>query len=62
MIDHAFTFVDTVIFHVGEHNWRSRRAVEKLGAVEARRVVNDAGLVSVHYALTPAQWRGATTR
>jgi RimJ/RimL family protein N-acetyltransferase len=62
MIDHAFTFVDTVVFHVGEYNWRSRRAVEKLGAVEARRVVNDAGLVSVHYALTPAQWREATTR
>ena len=31
MLNHAFTFVDTVIFWVGENNWRSRRAMEKLG-------------------------------
>ena len=33
MLDHAFTFVDTVIFWVGETNWRSRRAMEKIGGV-----------------------------
>lgn len=33
MLDHAFTFVDTVIFWVGETNWRSQRAVEKIGGV-----------------------------
>ena len=33
MLDHAFRFVDTVIFRVGEHNMRSRRAMEKIGAV-----------------------------
>jgi len=33
MIDHAFTFLDTVIFWVGETNWRSRRAMEKIGGV-----------------------------
>lgn len=32
MLDHAFRFVDQVLFHVGEHNLRSRRAMEKLGA------------------------------
>jgi RimJ/RimL family protein N-acetyltransferase len=32
MLNHAFTFVSAVWFHVGEHNLRSRRAVEKLGA------------------------------
>ena len=31
MLDHAFTFVDTVIFWVGEDNLRSRRAMEKIG-------------------------------
>jgi RimJ/RimL family protein N-acetyltransferase len=31
MIDHAFRFVDSVIFVIGEDNRRSRRAVEKLG-------------------------------
>lgn len=33
MLDHAFTFVDRVIFHVGVHNRRSRIAMERLGAV-----------------------------
>ena len=32
MLQHAFGFVDNVIFHVGEHNLRSRTAMEKLGA------------------------------
>jgi RimJ/RimL family protein N-acetyltransferase len=32
MLTHAFRFVDTVLFLIGEHNLRSRRAVEKLGA------------------------------
>lgn len=31
MLDHAFTWVDTVVFWVGETNWRSRRAMEKVG-------------------------------
>ncbi len=33
MLDHAFTFVDTVVFWVGEENYRSRRAMEKVGGV-----------------------------
>jgi len=33
MIDHAFTFADTVVFWVGETNWRSQRAMEKIGGV-----------------------------
>jgi RimJ/RimL family protein N-acetyltransferase len=32
MIRHAFASVDTVVFHVGVYNQRSRRAMEKLGA------------------------------
>lgn len=32
MLDYAFLHVDTVWFHVGEQNLRSRKAVEKLGA------------------------------
>jgi RimJ/RimL family protein N-acetyltransferase len=31
MLDHAFRFVDAVIFHVGENNVRSRKAMEKIG-------------------------------
>ena len=33
MIDHALRFVTRVVFHVGADNLRSRRAMEKLGAV-----------------------------
>ena len=32
MLVHAFRFVETVIFRIGEQNSRSRRAVEKIGA------------------------------
>lgn len=32
MLDHAFKSLRSAIFHVGEHNLRSRRAMEKLGA------------------------------
>lgn len=31
MFDHAFTFVDTVIFWVGDTNWRSQGAMTKIG-------------------------------
>jgi RimJ/RimL family protein N-acetyltransferase len=33
MLDHAFGFVDTVIFWVGEKNWRSQGAMKKIGGV-----------------------------
>lgn len=33
MLDHAFRFVDRVVFLVGPENLRSRKAVEKIGAV-----------------------------
>jgi RimJ/RimL family protein N-acetyltransferase len=32
MLDHAFQFVDRVIFQVGENNMRSQRALQKIGA------------------------------
>jgi RimJ/RimL family protein N-acetyltransferase len=35
MLLHAFKFADTVVFWVGETNWRSQRAMEKIGG--ARR-------------------------
>jgi RimJ/RimL family protein N-acetyltransferase len=33
MLDHAFCFVDRVLFQVGIDNWRSRKAMEKLGGI-----------------------------
>jgi N-acetyltransferase len=35
MLRHAFRFVSSVIFVIGPHNFRSQRAVEKIGAVRA---------------------------
>jgi N-acetyltransferase len=32
MLDHAFRFVDRVLFRVGENNLRSQKALEKIGA------------------------------
>jgi N-acetyltransferase len=32
LLDHAFQFVDRVLFEVGENNLRSRKALEKIGA------------------------------
>lgn len=34
MLDHAFTFLDTVIFWVGDTNWRSQGAMTKIGGVK----------------------------
>jgi len=34
MLDHAFTFVDTVVFWVGEENWRSQGEMTKIGGVK----------------------------
>jgi RimJ/RimL family protein N-acetyltransferase len=36
MLDHAFRFVDNVIFHIGVNNVRSQKAIEKLGAEKLR--------------------------
>jgi len=37
MLDHAFKFVETVVFKIGPTNFRSRRAVEKIGGVLTER-------------------------
>jgi len=55
MLGHAFGQYDRVIFRIGEHNLRSRRAVEKIGGVLTDRVqeyrVGDAAIRHVTYAI-----------
>jgi RimJ/RimL family protein N-acetyltransferase len=34
MLDYAFQFVEKVYFHIGAHNYRSQKAIEKIGAVK----------------------------
>jgi RimJ/RimL family protein N-acetyltransferase len=38
MLDHAFTFVGTVIFWVGHENWRSQAAMTKIGGIKREGV------------------------
>lgn len=62
MLDHAFRWADTVWFHVGKYNRRSRKAMEKIGARYSHEVVRDAGGVAqehVHYRISAADWPGA---
>ena len=33
LLDHAFKFVESVVFFVGEKNFRSQKAMEKIGAI-----------------------------
>jgi RimJ/RimL family protein N-acetyltransferase len=42
MLGHALRFVERVVFRVGETNWRSRRAMEKIGG---RLSARDGGVV-----------------
>lgn len=60
MLEHAFSAVDTVWFHVGADNLRSRRAVEKLGA-ELSHIEQESptGVVraTVFYKLTKSHWQ-----
>ena len=50
MLDHAFEYVDDVVFAVGEDNHRSRRAMEKIGGILIERTSDRAmaGLASNH--------------
>jgi RimJ/RimL family protein N-acetyltransferase len=52
MLRHAFRFVDRAVFHVGPQNWRSRRAMEKIGGVLAGTGRDDSGQESVVYEIT----------
>lgn len=61
MLDHAFQAVDSVIFVIGPNNRRSRRAVEKLGAVLTHETGEGSGGPSVVYRLTKAAWRKAAS-
>jgi N-acetyltransferase len=57
MLRHAFQFVDRVIFRIGPTNFRSRRAVEKIGGVLLDSRVDAAGRESVVYEITQATQR-----
>ena len=59
LLAHAFKFVETVVFLVGEHNIRSQRAMEKIGATivgTATRVYgNHPAATNVKYVMSKSQ-------
>ncbi|SRR6266545_27079 len=52
MLRHAFTFVKSVVFMVGLENWRSQKAMEKIGGVRIAPRTNWKGRVSACYQIT----------
>lgn len=57
MLRHAFTFVDRVIFLIGQENYRSQRAVEKIGAVPAGTRIDGYGRERLAFAITPERFK-----
>jgi RimJ/RimL family protein N-acetyltransferase len=51
LLDHAFHYVDRVVFLVGVTNLRSQRAMEKIGGVRAGTRANGVGRESVVFAI-----------
>ena len=52
MLQHAFRFVDRVVFLIGPHNYRSQRAIEKIGGIRAGTRCDGNGLESIMYEVT----------
>jgi len=52
MLQHAFQFVDSVVFLVGPQNRRSQRAMEKIGGVRVGSRLDGEGRESVVYQIT----------
>ena len=56
MLRHAFRFVERVVFLVGPQNFRSQKAVEKIGAVLAGSRLDAGGRESFVYEITSADF------
>jgi len=52
MLRHAFQFVNSVVFLIGPENFRSQKAVEKIGGVRAGSRQDASGRESVVYRIT----------
>ena len=56
MLEHAFRFVDRVVFRVGVHNVRSQKAVEKIGGVRTGIRADTDGRNSYVYEITASMF------
>ena len=58
LLEHAFQFVDRVVFVIGERNIRSRRALEKIGGVLVDTRPEPDGQSKVVYGITQDMFKG----
>jgi N-acetyltransferase len=56
MLRHAFRFVESVIFIIGATNFRSQRAMEKIGGIRAGSRVDDQGREHFIYKIAAASF------
>lgn len=60
MLRYAFQFVENILFHIGDHNMRSRKAVEKIGGIQITtldgQTLDRRSESSVIYAITKQAW------
>ena len=50
MLNYAFQFVNTVVFHIGATNYRSQKAIEKLGAIKSKEIdFESGGIMQPHF-------------
>lgn len=60
MMDYIFDFVDKVNFHVGAENYRSQKAMERLGAVKTSEIevayFGELPKVNFQYEIRKADW------
>jgi N-acetyltransferase len=56
MLQHAFRFVDRVVFLVGPHNRRSQRAVERIGGARVGSRSDASGRDGIVYQITAAEF------
>jgi RimJ/RimL family protein N-acetyltransferase len=60
MLEHAFRFVESVVFLVAPQNWRSQRAVEKIGGIRAGSRPDAKGRERVLFRITASQFAART--
>ncbi len=60
MINYAFEFVETIIFHIGACNIRSQKAIEKIGAIkiaeEVHQYFGEDNALNFVYAIHKPDW------
>ena len=62
MLEHAFSFASAVILIVGIHNYRSQRAVEKIGGLRTGTHLEDTGIENYVYRIEASTYSLAATR